>query len=274
MWQPSQSLKRRLLKEFWYLVAGGLAFLIYTEFLGPRLMPVLEAHRIASVGPQVNVVLQPLTDLAPSTGAGATITAYGNTFEVPWKNITWQRVEHDSTIVGFASDRGIWIRSPKYKYNGTRLEAIPDDKSASGAQLHALFDDDQNKSAFDQEFTTLNLTPGQIRFFDSPRISAKQVILLFDKAIVEGEELKNGAYEFQTPSVRGFQIGNPASFSRTRLHFFDSTGNSLGELICLFGKGPSARGTQADLNRIIQTFHPLANSAATAPPSDSLAATH
>jgi hypothetical protein len=46
---------------------------------------------------------------------------------------------------------------------------------------------------------------------------------------------------------------------------FNSAGNFLGEILCVFGKDSSARGTQADLNRIIQTFHPVSASAVASP---------
>lgn len=256
MRKMSQPLKRRLLKEFSWLAAGGLLFLIYTEFLGPRLMPVLEARDLASALPQVNVVLQQLADLGPSPTHGITITAYGNSFEAPWKDVIRRRVAHDTTIIVFASDRGIWVQPANYKYGGSRLES----------------EDDRKGSPFDRELSMLSIIPTQVRFFDSPRVSAKRAMLLLNKAIGAGsEELKTGAYQFQTSSIRGFQIGNPSSFSTTRLLFFDSNGNSLGEMICFFGKPPLGRGTQADLNRIIQTFHPLAPTVAT---STSAAATN
>lgn len=250
MWKPTQPLKRRLLKEFWCLVALGLAFLIYREFLGPRLMPVLEAHNVASNMPAVNVVPQPLSNLTPSAAPGTTITAYGNTFEVPWKDIVWRRVLPELTAITFATHRGLRALSAKYKLGPPEW----------------MFDDYPKTSAFDHESLMWNATPPQVRFFDSPRISAQRALLLLNKGILGDDELRSGVYEFQTPVTRGFQIGNPASSGRIYLDFFDSGGNSLGEIDCSFGN--ENPGTQAELNRIIQTFHPVTT---TAPASASAA---
>jgi hypothetical protein len=96
-------------------------------------------------------------------------------------------------------------------------------------------------------------------FAEDIKDTARHFFLLFFKGTSADAVLKTGAFEFQTPVIRGFQIGNPVNAGRTGLDFFDSTGNSLGEIICFFGKGISARGTQAELNRIIQTFRPVAN---------------
>jgi hypothetical protein len=218
-------------------------------------MPVLTAHQLASNFPNVSMVPQPLADLTPSEAPGTTLTFYGNAFEVPWKGILSQRPDRYATSVAFASDRKIIVWHTNNSLGP--LKAIADPKT----------------SAYDLESALLNVTPAQIRFFDAPLLSANRAILLTGKAITASRDLKTGAYEFQTPAVRGFQIGNPAYAANTRLDFFDPTGNSLGEIVCFFGKNAAARGTQADLNRIIQTFHPIANSSTTAPVSASAALT-
>lgn len=150
------------------------------------------------------------------------------------------------------------------------LEDVAEDKDTGSPWMRVLFAADIKDTPYEQESALLNITSAQVKFFDPPRTSERHFFLLFFKGISQDAELKTGAFEFQTPAVRGFQIGNPVNARRTRLDFFDSTGDSLGEIICFFGKGISARGTQAELNRIIQTFHAVATIAAPSPSAKNL----
>jgi hypothetical protein len=273
MTKPPLSLKRRLLRLFLWLAGIAVAFFTYSALLGWQTLYFSMARYTAHREPEVNVVPQPLIDGSISRAPGSILSYYGNTFEVPWKGMVMLKPvgklkpAPNITNVKFASGQVLMIWAP----TGSRgfLQEVAEDKTMGGAPMRALFAADIKAGPYQEESALLNATSDQVKFFSPVRVSARGAILVFMKAIAENPEVKTGIYAFQTPVVRGFQIGNPAHSPRVRLDFFDTNGNSLGEICLWYGKETSSRGTQADLNRIIQTFHPIANSSTSAPVSAS-----
>lgn len=234
----------KLLRLLLCFLGAAPLFIIYKEFVAPRMNPISMKDQIASVVPEVSVVPRPLNDLNSSGATGTTLGFYGDTFEVPWKQLIGRRIVRDTAVITFAPHIGIIVWSPLSKV--WSLPAMPPDSPTHSAHI-----------SYGEESAVLSVTPSQIRFFDPPQLSASRVSLLLRKALSGGSEFKTGLYRFHTAATRGFQIGDPAKSARVRLDFFDPAGNSLGGIICVFGKDASARGTQAELNRIIQTFHPI-----------------
>jgi hypothetical protein len=265
MTKPPLSLKRRLLRLFLWLGGIALAFIAYSALLGFQtdfyVMSRYTAHHI----PEVNVLPQPLLDLTASPASGTTLSYYGNSFETPWNGAKQLKALRNITRITFASGQDLLIWAPTGKQGF--LQEVAEDKTMGSAQMRALFASDIKEGPYTETCALLNATSDQVRFFDPPWVSARRFYLVFFKSIAEGPEDKTGIYAFHTPVVRGFQLGNPAYSQRIRLDFFDMNGNSLGELSLWYSPKTSSRGTQADLNRIIQTFHPV-----TAPPNSSTSA--
>lgn len=267
MAKPQLSLKRRLLRLFLWLGGIALAFFAYGALFGYQTDFYLMARYTAHQEPDANVLPQPLMDYTISDTTGTTVSYYGNSFEAPWKGmavVPWKgpaKLKSPANITNLKFDSGqvLMIWAP----TGARgfLQDAAEDKTTGSPQMRALFAADIKDGPYQEESALLNATSDQVKFFDPPSVSARRFFLLFFKAIAENPEIKTGIYAFHTPVVRGFQRGNPAYSARIRLAFFDSNGNSLGELCLWYDKQTSYRGTQADLNRIIQTFHPLAASA-------------
>lgn len=256
----NQTVRHKLASAMVCLLAAAPFFLIYKELVSPRMAPLLLKRNIVSTMPEVSLMPQPIADLTPSKAAGTVLTFYGNTFQVPWREIIGRRIVRETAVMTFAPRIGIMIWSPTSQ-EGSLIAGRP----YYSASAH---------TSYAEESTVLDMTPSQIRFFDPPQVSAARVSLLLRKAMTlsGGPGLRTGFYRFQTAEIRGFQIGDPAQSSQVRLDMFDRAGNSLGEILFVFGKNASARGSQADLNRIIQSFRPVANAASSSARSRNLLA--
>ena len=253
MTKPQLSLKRGLLRLFCWLAGIVIAFLTYSYFLGWQTDYYFMAHYTAHRMPQVNIVPEPLVDLASTKAPGTTLSYFGNSFEVPWKDTKIEKSPSNIAVVKFASGQVVMIWAPTGKTG--LLDEIANDKEMGSPAMRAMFAEDIKAGPYEQESALLSVSSTQVHFFDPPRVSARHAFLLFFKAIAAPSEMITGIYSYQTSAVRGFQFGNPAASPHSSLEVYDLAGNSLGEVICFFGKSTSARGTQADINRIIQTFH-------------------
>lgn len=260
--KPKPPIKGRLLRLFLWLAGIAVAFVVYGDLFGPQTAAYGAAHWIAWKDPTVNIVPQPLNYGSASESPGTTLSYFGNSFEAPWKGLVEQKQSANIKVVAFASGQALMIWAPMGKTG--ELEGITADKEIGSPAMRNLFADELKSTPYQQTWIILNATTSQVKFLDPARVSSRTLELLLFKEMGEIES-ETGMYSFQTSTARGFQLGNPASTWRTRLDFFDSAGNSLGEISCWLGKTPSARGTQAEINRIIQTFHPVTSASNNSP---------
>jgi hypothetical protein len=99
----------------------------------------------------------------------------------------------------------------------------------------------------------LNTTPDSIQAFGPRAEAVRGVTLLTIKAIAFGPGLESGAFSFNLPGKRGFQIGDPQKSKRVDLEVFDTAGHHI-EISC----GPTngnVRFSQPELNRILTSIH-------------------
>ena len=73
------------------------------------------------------------------------------------------------------------------------------------------------------------------------------------KAIAFGPGLESGAFSFDLPGKRGFQIGDPQKSRRVDLEVFDTAGHHI-EILCGSTSG-NIRFSQPELNRILTSLH-------------------
>jgi hypothetical protein len=78
------------------------------------------------------------------------------------------------------------------------------------------------------------------------------MVLLTIKAIAPPGNLATGAFSFQLPGKRGFQIGDPRKSKKVDLEVLDMGGRYV-EIICAATKD-GVRLTQPELNRILTTL--------------------
>jgi len=65
--------------------------------------------------------------------------------------------------------------------------------------------------------------------------------------------LESGAFSFDLPGKRGFQIGDPQKSRRVDLEVFDTAGHHI-EILCGSTSG-NIRFSQPELNRILTSLH-------------------
>jgi hypothetical protein len=74
--------------------------------------------------------------------------------------------------------------------------------------------------------------------------------------------LETGAFSFDLPGKRGFQIGDPQKSKQVDLEVFDSAGHHI-EILCGSTNG-NLRFSQSEINRIATSVHAAADAAQTA----------
>lgn len=261
-----KSLWRRLACAFGRVAALLIILTVLLNFLGPPVAIFFTARWEAKKIPAVKVTVQPLTDYSVSDVQGQALSYLGYSFEVPWDASFNTKGSQKASIKGgiielmFDSGQSLLLIAPANQ-NGLFTEIVQD-QSMHMEGLRVILGNLVNRSAYDQYSALLNTSPSTIRAFGPRPEAIRGETLLTIKAIALPASLETGAFSFQLPDKRGFQIGDPRKSRRIDLEVFGMNGHNL-EIIC----GTARDGiklTQPELNRILKTLHPM--------PSDSLAA--
>ena len=201
----------------------------------------------------MNVATQALSDYSVSDSPGTTLSYFGYEFEVPWSASFKQKGSGKGGLVQLQFDSGQNLTLIVPANQGGLLTEIVQDDSLKMRDLQLIFGDLMNRSAYDQYGALLNTTPRSIQAFGPREEAVRGVTLLTIKAIAFGPGLETGAFSFELPGKRGFQIGDPRKSRRVDLEVFDPTGHHI-KILCGTTNG-SVRFSQAELNRIFTSLH-------------------
>lgn len=223
---------------------------VLANVLGPPVGIFLTARMEARKVPAVNTAARPLADYSVSNSPGTRLSYFGYELEVPWNtSVKEKKVGKNLVELKFDSGQNL-ILIVTANQNGLLTEIVQDQ---SLNNLQPIFGDLMNRSAYDQYGALLNTTPGSIRAFGPRSEAVRGVTLLTIKAIAFGPGLETGAFSFDLPGERGFQIGDPQKSKRVDLEIFDSAGHHI-EILVGSANG-NLRFSQSEINRLITSLH-------------------
>lgn len=242
-------------------VAALLVILtVLLDLLGPPISIFFAARWEAKKIPAVKVTAQPLTDYSVSDAPGTPLSYFGYSFEVPWnasfKTRKSQKGSGGIVELKFDSGQSLLLIVPANQ-NGLLTELVQD-QSSHMENLRLIFGNLMNLSPYDQYSALLSTSPSTIRAFGPRPEAVRGVTLLTIKAIALPASLETGAFSFQLPDKRGFQIGDPRKSRSIELEVFDMNGHYL-EFICETTTRDGIRVTQPELNRILKTLHTVSS---------------
>jgi hypothetical protein len=238
-------------------VAALIALLtVLFDLLGPPIEIFFMARWEARKIPALNVIPRPLTDYSVSNAPGTVLSYFGYRFEVPW-NATFKtrglpkNTDESGWIdLDFGSGQNVLFIVPTDQSG--LLSEVAHDQSLRMENSRTALGDLTNRSAYDQYSALLNVTPSAIKAFGPRREAARSMVLLTIKAIAPPGNLATGAFSFQLPGKRGFQIGDPRKSKSVDLEVLDIGGRYV-EIICEATKD-GVKLTQPELNRILTTL--------------------
>jgi len=201
----------------------------------------------------LKIATQALADYSVSNSSATTLSYFGYEFEVPWKASFKQKGPGKGTMVQLQFESGQNVIFIVPANQGGLLMELAQNDSLKMRDLRLVFGDLMERSAYDQYEAVLNTTPQSIRAFGPRAQAVRGLTLLTIKAIAFGPGLETGAFSFELPGKRGFQIGDPQKSRRVDLEVFDSAGHHI-EILCST-TNDGVRFSQSELNRILTSVH-------------------
>ena len=228
---------------------------VLLETLGPPIGVFITTRMIARRMPAVKVSPQPLSDYSTDDSPGTTISYFGYEFEVPWKTAFKEKAFKKDWLaqLQFDSGQNITFIVPK---QARFFNEVSEDKSLN-MDLRPILGDLMDRSAYEQYGTLLSTTPRSIRAFGLKGEAIRGITLLTIKAIAMSPGLESGAFVFELPDKRGFQIGDPERSRRVDLQVFELAGTHV-EILCR-STNETVHFSQPELNRVLATLHRTAS---------------
>src|SRR5271155_638193 len=208
------SLGRRVLAAFVRVAILIAIVVVLINLVGPPIAIFATARWMGRKAPEVNVAPQPLADYSVSDAPGTVLSYFGFEFEVPWNASFKQKGYGKGGIVSLEFESGQVLTFHVRGNQDGLLNEIVQDKSLKMENLRPVFGDLINRSAYDQYDALLNTTPSSIRSFGPRADAIRGATLLTIKAIAFAPGLESGAFSFELPDKRGFQIGDPLKSRR------------------------------------------------------------
>lgn len=223
---------------FVYVLGRPLGFMLYTKwnFRGNK---------------AISLVPQPLPENS-SPAVGPKLNFVGLEFESPVPEVKVERKFESGVVLSFEDCVGVVI----FKSSEPNFLVTPLRKANFGQNIDRLLGHDATSSDYGLRSKELNMTPSDLRVFSSPYAMAGNSVLLNLKSI-DTKRFQNGLFHFETPWVRGFQLGDLARDKGVTVEAYDSQDRQIQLII---GRRPGKTCfSQADLNRIIFSLHPFSS---------------
>lgn len=247
--------KRILIWIAGFVMVVGAYLCVY----GPQTVDALLAWNTGRKLPLVKITPTELKDFSINSDAGSRLSYFGYSFEIPWTDID----ESKSTsadrmqVVAFQSRMTLIVASVPPREFVSYVA-----KETGGEELFkAAYGERIASSDYTFYRALLATTPQSINLFGTRQAAARNLRLLFIKALALTQPASTGIYLLYTPTFQGFQFGDPgARPNRIHMNLYDERGTAEITVVC--NAECSAPITQADLNRISQSLVRVAPSEA------------
>jgi hypothetical protein len=234
------------------LAACAVLIGFYVILFGLQTMVFIEAHRWASISPDLKVVPQSLPSSAVSPVKEKDISFYGYDFDAPWEGIEKKTDNGGQAEVVFRSGTIILFFNPGGEQD--ILSTIRGGDPKTFQRYQDIFGSDLFPSNDALYSAVYNVSPSDISPFMSRDKSIRLSTLLQWK-LGFGTEGASTIYNVQSGDFHGFQFGDPSRDRMIVVRLFDSHDQQI-RLLFTSKSGQAGTISQADINCVIASIRP------------------
>jgi hypothetical protein len=261
----------KLLRRILVTVAITFAVIFVAVYwIGPIALSFYAARKAL---PVARIVPTELKDHSVSPAPGTKLSYLGYEFEIPWDDLD------ESKTQTYPEDKPTKTRAVLAFRSGLRVmvSAIPPREMADGfttgdlgfgkmppQAVELLF----GHGAATSDYTFVNnvyeFTPDKMHHWSlSDRLHARETILLTVKSIMPSASAETGIFRVQNQDYKGFQQGNPVKHPHRIVLTLYSEDGGVEFVFSDHDYRNSAKVTQPEINRIVESLHRTAPSVTT-----------
>jgi hypothetical protein len=211
-------------------------------------------------------VPHPLADTATTIADGTTLSYYGYTFEVPWKEIERERNEGNTIEVLFKTGQEIKFNNPGY-FNSNPITSfsVQEDQNS----FRRAFGTGVHQSKYEQFEAVISVTPSSLSPLRSHTDFARiQTLLEIKGTWFEHSAAPSDIFSFETKDYRGFETsGLPHGWQNVVLHLFDRRDQHWFTILIAGNDRAGVKLKQAEVNRVLGSFREAPSSQPNPPPT-------
>ena len=200
-----------------------------------------------------------MKDQTVSQASGSRLSYFGYEFEVPWNDLDeaqtklYPKDKPTRVVLVFRSGLRLMITSlpSRELINGIsgQLKTSPND-------MEAIFGHEAMMSDYNFVKTLYEFTPDTMHHWSaSSRIFSREAVLLILKSLAPAKCAETGIFNVQNQTLKGFQQGNAETRENGVVVDLYSDEGGLELIFAERNYKASARVTQPEINRIIQSLH-------------------
>jgi hypothetical protein len=192
---------------------------------------------------------RPTDTTEASTAPGTKLSYFGYQFEVPWSEV--EKVSNDghSVNVQFRTGQYITFSNPNYFQQDIMSQAASEGPTKFQKTWIVVINDG---SKYEHLSLALSMTPSKLRPFSSHEDFARDQLYLLTKGVLLEHSGATKLLAIQTTGFKGFEIDGASYSGNVEIILFDTADE---EFQLEVSKGRlGGKLTQAELNRIIQSF--------------------
>jgi hypothetical protein len=256
-WQQAEPMS----KWIRIIVALGIVGILggtYLWFFGIQTFFVIQTRKWGREVPIVKSVPIELQDSSVSKAQGEKLSFMGVEFEVPWDDVdeAKTRIVGSWALIHFRSGNSILlcVEPPKGFMN-----ALFHGKTQVSPELFtSLFGPDVLSSDYELKKAIFETTPSEVTLLTPSNRAAGFTTVIMIKAIMP-PTTDWAIYNIRNKNMKGFQLGDP--IRRPKKMSLELVGDDVEAEINIeqVQSGPTDAITQADINRMIESAHSIAN---------------
>ena len=202
--------------------------------------------------PHLYATPEPLELQDCNAAGGTALSFFGYLIRVPWTGVKSETADEDSAGAFFESRNYVYAHLPAEK--DTPLGHFNRQTEEDRRNVEALLGPEALRSNYNFYRALFSVTPSDLSF-NTPyqRLIGLRVLLTLKD--MHGGDAATGLHSFETPHVKGFQLGDPGRKRTVKLLVF-GTNDQFFSLSLGRREGRDAAITQDELNCIIQSIRP------------------
>lgn len=246
-------LLRRILVTLF--IALAVVF-VGVQWIAPVVLSYCGARKAPAVA---RIVPTDLRDQAVSEAPGSRLSYFGYEFEVPWNDLDetqtklYPKDKPNRVVLVFRSGLRLMITALPPR---ELIDGISGELKKSPQMMEATFGKEAVTSDYNFVKTLYEFTPDTMHHWSiSSRTFSRETMLLILKSLAPSKCAETGIFKVQNQSMKGFQQGNAQSRDNGVVVNLYSDDGSIQLIFTEKNSNLSARVTQPEINRIIQSLH-------------------
>lgn len=224
------------------------------EWIAPAALSYYAAHKAPAVA---RVVPTDLRDQSVSPIPGSQLSYLGYEFEVPWNDLNqaqlYPKDKPNRVVLVFRSGLRLIVTAIPAK---EWVNGLPKETKSSPQALEATLGQETMRCDYNFIKTVYEFSPDTMHHWSfSSRTFGRESILLILKSLAPLKWAETGIFKVQNGSLKGFQQGNAEAGEDGVAVSLYSDDGSVELIFAEKNYKGTARVTQSEINRIIQSLH-------------------